>query len=39
MYAIALTAVFTYFFMSLSFFFGFERFWRVKKADDKGLAE
>ena len=36
MFALSLFAAFTYFFFSLSFF-GFERFWRVYKADDKGL--
>ena len=37
MFQITLTSVFTYFFFSLSFFFGFERFWRTVKAEDKGL--
>ena len=32
MSTVIMSAVFTYFFMSLSYFYGFEFFWRVKKA-------
>ena len=32
MSTVIMSAVFTYFFMSLSYFYGFEFFWGVKKA-------
>lgn len=32
MSTVIMSAVVTYFFMSLSYFYGFEFFWRVKKA-------